>query len=127
MLVDPPEVFLEGNGGTRSVLPIGLGYLAAVLRPHHDVTMLLPDARAYAGDDPWGEIVRAIVDWRPDVVGISGVTATFPAAKRLASLLHDELPDVPVVLGGVHATFRPEEAARARGVRAVVAGEGEVT
>ncbi len=127
MLVDPPEVFLAGNGGTRSVLPLGLGYVASAVRPHHDVTMLLPDARAYVGDDPWGEIVRAIVDWKPDVVGITGVTATFPAARKLASLLHDVLPQVPVVLGGVHATFRPDEAARLRGVRAVVAGEGEVT
>ncbi len=127
LLVDPPDLFLDGKGVTRQVLPMGLGYLAAVLKREHEVAMLLPDARAYVGDDPWGEIERAIAGWRPDVVGITSVTATWPAARRLAALVGEALPGVPVVVGGVHATFRPEEAARAKNVYAVVAGEGELT
>ena len=125
LLIDPPDLFLDGRGVTRQVLPLGLGMLAAAVRPHHDVTMLLPDTRAYRGDDPWGELRRAIVAWRPDVVGLTSVTATCPAARRLAGLVAEELPGVPVVMGGVHATFCPEEAAQLPGVRAVVAGEGE--
>lgn len=127
LLIDPPDLFLDGRGVTRQVLPMGLGQLAAVLRPHHDVSLLLPDARAYLGSDPWGEIVRAVEAWRPDAIGITSVTAAFPSARRLAGLLAAALPSVPVVMGGVHPTFRPEEAARVRGVRAVVAGEGEVS
>jgi len=125
LLIDPPDLFLEGKGVTRQVLPLGLGMIAAAVRPHHDVTMLLPDARAYIGDDPWGEIRRAILDWQPDVVGITSVTATFPAARKLAAMLAEELPGVPVIMGGIHATFCADETARLPGVRAVVAGEGE--
>src|SRR5688500_4797857 len=125
MLVDPPDFFLEGHGITRQSLPIGLAMLAAVCRPRHDVTMLLPDTRSYKGGDPWGEIERAIAAWRPDVVGITSVTATFPGARRIAAMVG--AMGIPVVLGGVHATFVPEEAARLPGVRAVVAGEGEHT
>jgi radical SAM superfamily enzyme YgiQ (UPF0313 family) len=125
LLIDPPDLFLEGKGVTRQVLPLGLGMIAAAVRPHHDVTMLLPDARAYVGDDSWGEIRRAIVDWQPDVVGITSVTATFPAARKLAAMLAEELPGVPVIMGGIHATFCADETARLPGVRAVVAGEGE--
>ena len=83
LLIDPPDLFLSGRGLTRQVLPMGLASLCAVLRPHHDAAMLLPDARAYVGDDPFGEIVRAAERFAPDVIGITAVTATFPAARRL--------------------------------------------
>jgi anaerobic magnesium-protoporphyrin IX monomethyl ester cyclase len=125
MLVDPPDFFLEGKGITRQVLPMGLAMVAAACRPRHDVTMLLPDVRAYKGDDPWGEIARAIEGWKPDVIGITSVTATFPGARRIAALAGQM--GIPAVLGGVHATFVPEKAARLPGVTAVVAGEGEET
>src|SRR5262249_8096461 len=125
LLIDAPDLFLMGQGQARWVLPMGLACLSAALRPDHDVTMLLPDARAYVGDDPGGGIARAAAAWRPAVTGISAVTATCPAARRLAGLFARELPGVPVVLGGVHVTFCPEDAARLPGVAAVVAGEGE--
>jgi radical SAM superfamily enzyme YgiQ (UPF0313 family) len=127
LLVDPPDLFLECDGVTRQCLPTGLASLAGALRGHHDVTLLLPDARSYRGDDPWGEIARAAVAWAPDVIGITSVTATFPAARKLVALFSRELPGVPIVLGGVHATFCPEEASRVPGVHSVVAGEGEET
>lgn len=125
MLVDPPDMFLQGNGWTRQSLPMGPAMIAAAIRPHHDVTMLLPDTRAYKGDDPWGEIQRAMAEWKPDVVGITSVTATFPGAKKVAALAAEL--GITVVLGGVHVTFVPEAAARVPGVRAVVCGEGEET
>ena len=58
-----------------------------------------------------------------DLVGISATTSTTPAAYRLAGLL--EAAGVPVVLGGPHVTFRPDEALRH--ARYVVRGEGERT
>ncbi len=126
MLVDAPDMFLDGSGLTRQVLPMGLASIAAVLRADHDVTMLLPDTRAYRGGDPWGEMLRAIEEWRPDLIGITCVTATYPAARRLAALCSQRLPGVPIVMGGVHVSFRPREAALLPGVFAAVAGEGEV-
>lgn len=125
LLADPPDLFLQGSGLTRQVLPMGLGSLAAVLRPDHDVAMLLPDARAYTGRDPWGELVGAATAFAPDVIGLTAVTATWPAARRLIGLFTAALPGVPIVLGGVHVTFCPDEAARVPGVYAVVVGEGE--
>ncbi len=58
-----------------------------------------------------------------DVVGISSTTATSPAAYHLADVL--ESAGVPVVLGGPHVTFRPDEALEH--ARWVVRGEGERT
>ena len=45
-----------------------------------------------------------------DVVGITAITGTAPRAYEIAALLRQR--DMPVVLGGVHPTLLPDEAAR---------------
>jgi radical SAM superfamily enzyme YgiQ (UPF0313 family) len=60
---------------------------------------------------------------RADLVGISSTTATSPDAYRLADVLADA--GVPVVLGGPHVTFQPDEALSHAAF--VVRGEGEAT
>ena len=51
---------------------------------------------------PWSKIIDA------DLVGISTTTATCREAYRIAGLLRSN--GIPVVIGGIHATFMPEEA-----------------
>ena len=51
---------------------------------------------------PWADILEA------DLVGISSTTATCSEAYRIAGLLRSS--NVPVVIGGIHASFYPEEA-----------------
>jgi anaerobic magnesium-protoporphyrin IX monomethyl ester cyclase len=51
---------------------------------------------------PWAKIYDA------DLVGISTTTATCREAYQIAGLLRSE--SIPVVIGGIHATFLPEEA-----------------
>jgi radical SAM superfamily enzyme YgiQ (UPF0313 family) len=58
---------------------------------------------------------------RSDLVGISITTSTAPAGYRLARTLR--LAKVPVVIGGPHATYCPDEALRYGDF--VVRGEGE--
>ena len=58
-----------------------------------------------------------------DIVGISSTTSTAPSAYRLADLLGSA--GVPVVLGGPHVTFRPDEALAHAPY--VVRGEGQAT
>ena len=58
-----------------------------------------------------------------DLVGVSSITATTPAAYRLADLLGTA--GVPVVLGGPHVSFRADEALGH--AHYVVRGEGQQT
>ena len=58
-----------------------------------------------------------------DLVGISSITSTQPAAYQLAGEL--ESCGVPVVLGGPHVTFLPDEGLAH--ARYVVRGEGQAT
>lgn len=58
---------------------------------------------------------------RFDAVALSSLTATSKEAYALAAKLREK--GVPVILGGLHATLAPEEAARHADI--VVVGEGE--
>ena len=100
LLAEPPRLFAGGEGHTRQVQPLGLGYVGAAIADEHDVRFLLPETRSYTGDDPWGEISRAVADEAPDVVGLTSVTADYPAAVRLAALVKAVDPDICVLLGG---------------------------
>ncbi len=69
------------------------------------------------------------LDWdeigSSDLVGISSITSTAPEAYRILRKVK-EYGDIPVVFGGAHPTFLPEEALAA-GADFVVRGEGEST
>lgn len=85
---------MGGEGHTRQVQPLGLGYVGAAIADQHDVRFLLPDTRSYTGDDPWGGIARAVADEAPDVVGLTSVTADYPAAARLAAVIKAVDPEI---------------------------------
>ncbi|MEY3015521.1 MAG: hypothetical protein RIT45_4256 [Pseudomonadota bacterium] len=128
LLVDPPELFLRGLGHTRQVQPLGLAYVGAAVADLCEVGFLLPDTRAYVGDDPWTEIIDAVVAERPDLLGLTAVTATFPAAAELARRVRAALPSLPIVLGGVHASTLPAQSLQqAPDIDLLVVGEGEAT
>ncbi len=52
----------------------------------------------------WQEVAKA------DLVGISTITSTAPRAYELIKKIKRIKPHLPIVIGGVHATFCPEEA-----------------
>lgn len=128
LLIDPPELFLQGAGHTRQVQPLGLAYVGAAIADLADVRFLLPDTRPWIGGDPWAELVATVRAEKPDLVGFTAVTATFRAAARFAAELRAAFPDLPIVLGGVHASTDPAGALRgAPAVDWVIRGEGEPT
>jgi len=63
---------------------------------------------------------------RADAVGLSCTTALFGRALQVLARIRSLRPELPVVLGGPHATACPEESL-AKGFDALVIGEGEVT
>ncbi len=80
---------------------LGLPILATILRDRgHDVTVYVEDLESIGTSAAWDVL-------NSDLVGISGTSATAPRGYAMARLL--KLKGVPVVFGGVHATFMPEE------------------
>ncbi|RLF21885.1 MAG: B12-binding domain-containing radical SAM protein [Thermoprotei archaeon] len=103
--------------------PLGLAYIAAVLENHgHEVRII--DTAITKLDLP--KFIHEVKSWRPDVVGLSLLTPTAPKGYLAIKRLKTILPDVPIVVGGVHPTFMYEEALK-EGADIVVRGEGEYT
>lgn len=62
-----------------------------------------------------------------DVIGISSATLEWFLARVMAERIKSNDPEIPVVLGGIHATFAGEHALKTSKVDYVVRGEGEKT
>ena len=61
-----------------------------------------------------------------DLIGISSITSTSTRSYKLISEIKKINPDAPIVMGGAHPTFMPEEAIE-NGSDFVIRGEGEKT
>jgi radical SAM superfamily enzyme YgiQ (UPF0313 family) len=95
----------------RLIPTLTIPYLAGLTPPGWNVRF---------ADDNWGEVDAAP---RPDLVGISVNTMSAHRAYALADGYRAR--GIPVVLGGWHVTFRPDEAAAH--ADAVVVGEADDT
>jgi|GEM_PF-206513 len=113
------------ESGQGSGPPLGLLSLAAYARAArpgvfhfevHDTYFFAP-----------GETARWLARFAPHVVALSGLTVDAEALTRAAALVRATVgPDVPVLVGGPHASAYPQACLAIPGVTAVVAGEGEV-
>lgn len=105
--------------------PLGLLYIAACLRERLSARVRVIDAALEA--DPLKALRAAIRSARPDVVGISALTAEALLAHAAADAVKTDDNTIPVVMGGPHPSCDPELALKDPGVDAVVLGEGEET
>ncbi len=105
----------RGHVFSKSQMPrLGLPILGTKLKEAgFDVAIYVGPAFAL----PWREILRA------DLVGISAITPTSREAYRIAAYLRHA--HIPVVIGGIHATFLPDEAIQYADY--VVRGEADFT
>lgn len=102
--------------------PLGLLSLAAVLREAgHDCRVL--DLRLPG--PPLRTLRRAWARRRPQVIGVSTPTVASAGAVELVRYCKTRLPDVPVVLGGPHATAYGGEVLGSCPADVLVRGEGE--
>ena len=115
-LIEPASPGYHFFSGVR--LPrLGLPIIGAILKQRgHDVRIYCEDIQRISPLD-YLKIAKS------DVIGISATTSTAPRAYALARRFH--LAKVPIILGGVHPTFMPEEGLEF--VDYCVRGEGEET
>lgn len=103
-----------------SLVPLGIASIAAVLEAH-DYNVKVLDFNHYHGD-----FRRDLKRWNPKIVGIGGTTATRKESFLTARLTKETLPSVPVVFGGIHATFTAADTlSHVPEIDFIVKGEGE--
>jgi radical SAM superfamily enzyme YgiQ (UPF0313 family) len=105
--VNPARIGLTVNRSSRFP-PIGLGIIAALTPEHWEVELV---------DENW----EAFTYRQADLVGITAFTAAANRAYEIAAVYREK--NIPVVMGGIHASMCTEEALRY--VDAVVVGEAE--
>jgi radical SAM superfamily enzyme YgiQ (UPF0313 family) len=103
-----------------AVASLGPGFLAAWLRRHgHQAAMLRIGA-----EQSLAAISAAIRQHAPALIGVSITTRQWLRAREVLGGLRRSM-NVPVIVGGLHATFSPEDVLRHEGIDAVCLGEGE--
>ena len=114
-------LFLEvDTESTWSVASLGPAFLGGMLRAHgHECTLLRVGMEMGVAD-----IEAAVRGFGAGLIGVSATTRQWLRTRALLEELRERL-NVPVILGGLHATFSPEEVLHHVGVDYVCLGEGE--
>lgn len=106
-----------------SVASIGPGFLAAYLRQHGHEVGFVRATLAMSDDD----VVRAVAALAPGLLAVSLTTRQWLRGAHLVATLRRDpaLAAVPVVAGGLHPTFAPEQVLASPGFDYACLGEGE--
>ena len=106
--------------------PIGLMYVASSARLHNpDVHIEILETSLDGRSDE--ELVKKLLDYRPDAVGIRSISLFEDELKRVAELTRSVL-DIPIVAGGPIATARRGPLLKSNpAIDLLVVGEGELT
>ncbi|MEM1162162.1 MAG: radical SAM protein [Pseudomonadota bacterium] len=114
-------LFLEIDTDAEwAVCSLGPAFLASVARDRgHSTTMY-----RVPHDAPLEDAVAEVARHAPDLIGMSMTTRQWLRGRDVANAVRDQF-DYPVIAGGLHATFSPEEVLNEVGFDAVCLGEGE--
>ncbi|MGQ9789028.1 MAG: B12-binding domain-containing radical SAM protein [Candidatus Hadarchaeaceae archaeon] len=124
LLISPPaeSAVTKVTGATGP--PLGLAYLASMIKEDHNVRIIDSVTEGYDGVD----IAKIIRSYDPDLIGLTATTSMIPEAYEIARDAKKINENLKIVLGGPHATFLPEETiGECPQVDFIVRGEGEYT
>jgi radical SAM superfamily enzyme YgiQ (UPF0313 family) len=107
------------NSTKEEFLPFGIAHISSILKENgFDVNII---------DTTFGmsqkDIIKKISKFSPDIIGMSSMSVDFLHAVSLKNKILENGFDIPIILGGVHATVAPEESIKHFDI--VCRGEGE--
>ena len=138
LLINPPQTFYPGSEQPAGNLPIGLLYIAAVLKnAGYEVEILdaFIDSTFEKNNEtitvglPFAKIKEEISLRKPKIVGISGpFTCQIENSIKVSNIVKDVNPNIWTVIGGPHVTLVPKDfLEEGKNVDIAVIGEGEYT
>ncbi len=104
--------------------PLGILYIAGYLlkKSSHRVKVL----DALLEDMDIEALKKEVVEFSPDVVGISAITLNLLEVLLTAKAVKEVNPSIRVVVGGPHTSLYPHQTVSLEGVDYVIVGEGEI-
>lgn len=107
-LINPPSPYLENDAAYP---PMGLMYLAASIEKEgHRVTI---------------QDLSGGCRLRLDQTDLVGITCVTPNVKIVVDIIEKIPQDIPIMVGGPHPTFLPQDMSKKARYNAIVLGEGE--
>lgn len=116
---------------------LGVEYLSAIAKRAGHETSLWFDPALFGGHLMWNvsslasrldlasKITDGIIREQPDVAAFSCFTGNFRWAVEIATEVKKKVPEIKIVLGGVHVTAAPETAIDEAAVDAIAIGEAD--
>lgn len=145
LLINPFQVTSEGynlkvvkGGGQYAEVPLGLAYIAAMIKQKLGLEVDIFDANIAAIKHIWetnivdmsiltGLLEKKLNDFAPDLVGVSCLFhAMYKMAHYTCSIVKKVLPQAIVVMGGIYPTVSYEKALLDKNVDLIVLSEGEI-
>lgn len=99
---------------------LGIMYLSAYLKANQQQVKLT----LLADHESMTTLVQLIAQEQPDLIGFSVMTPQVETFRPVVEAITREFT-IPIIWGGAHCTFMPEQAARENGVKIICVGEGE--
>jgi len=137
LLATPPYTLFK-NDVRRAITPLGLISIAAVLEQNgYELGILDISTEGYYNLKEEGdfvtyglseeEIKKRIVEFKPDVFGVSCIFSTqLENAKRTLELAKEVNPKVITLIGGSHPTYALEDMLNCDFLDYIILGEGEL-
>jgi len=113
------------SGIISTQYPINLGYISSWLKKN-GIDVVILDFEVEKSDNK--RLINLIKDKNPILIGVSCTTSNVKSGHKIAECVKRIYPDLPIVIGGVHASALPERTLKEFSSFDIVAkGEGEET
>jgi radical SAM superfamily enzyme YgiQ (UPF0313 family) len=130
LLTAPPQIEWpsEPHNADRGSAPsLAIYLLASILREYgHSVQVLDPmsqEVKSFDNEVRFPTLEKDVND--VDALCISSTSSDWYATRRMVERVKELIPNIPAIVGGVHATFLDEHVLKNSKVDYVVRGEGE--
>lgn len=121
--IDPQVAYGKDFARLGAVLPpLGLCYLAAVLRKARYETKILDINLLGLGQET---ALKEIAKERPDLIGLYATTLGIESAEGLAGKIKENFPQIQVVIGGPHISGYGKDTLKCADFDFGIIGEGE--
>ena len=138
MLFNSPTIKNQFISSEDPYFPIGVFYLSSVLKSNNIETLVLDINNEYYMRELNEDILQGYIEnnlykmiknYSPNIIGIGGIfSGAFKSLKLIAKGVKERFKNIPIVIGGIHATlFAKEILGKYSYIDYVVLGEGEST
>ncbi|KPJ99591.1 MAG: hypothetical protein AMK71_09520 [Nitrospira bacterium SG8_35_4] len=104
--------------------PLGLGFISAVLKREGHETRILHFNEEIGNPLDMAVLERSVCDFEPQLIGFSSTSNQFQYVKQMADFIKKKR-DIPILVGGIHATIASEKVLELDTIDMVCRGEGE--